>query len=93
MSSCPIAASLLLSSTEVGRFMLPHAADTCHTFQSEEAAPCFVVLANDLLHRSGANERDIPLVGLRVPVQLQIVAVLLAVEVVDFIPEFPAVHG
>ena len=30
---------------------------------------------------------------MRVPVQLQVVAVLLAVEVVDFIPEFPAVQG
>ena len=45
------------------------------------------------LFRRRSNERDILLVGLRVPVQLQVVAVLLAVEVVDFISEFPAVHG
>jgi hypothetical protein len=74
-------------------FLLPHAADTCHTFQSEEAAPCFVVLSGDVLRRSRANERDILLVGLRVPIQLQAVDVLLAVKVVDFIPEFPGVHG
>jgi hypothetical protein len=42
---------------------------------------------------SRANERDILLVGLRVPIQLQVVAVLLAVDVVDLVPELPAVHG
>jgi hypothetical protein len=62
-----------------------------HTLQLEEATPCLIVLANDLLRRGGANERDILLVGLRVRVQLQVVAVLLAVEVVDLVLELRAV--
>jgi hypothetical protein len=61
--------------------------------QHEKRTPSFIVLADDLLRRSGANEWDILLVGLRVPVQLQVVAVLLAVDVVDLVPELRGVLG
>ena len=64
-----------------------------HALQRKKRTPCFIVLSNDLLRRSRANERDILPVDLRVPVQLQVVAVLLAVKVVDLVPEPRAVHG
>lgn len=57
-----------------------------HTLQCEETAPRFVVLADDLLGRSGADSCDILLVDLRVPVELQIALILSAVQVVDLVP-------
>ena len=63
-----------------------------HALQRKKRTPCFIVLANDLLRRSGADERDILLVGLWAPVQL-LVTVLLAVEVVDFIPKLHTVNS
>jgi hypothetical protein len=62
-------------------------------FQSEKTAPCFIVLADDLLRRSGADERDILLVDSRVPVEPQVVPVLLMMKVVDFIPKLRTIDS
>jgi hypothetical protein len=62
-----------------------------HAFQCQEGTPCFIVFANDLLCRSGSNEWDILLVNLWVPVQFQVVTVLLTMQVVDLVPELRAV--
>jgi hypothetical protein len=63
-----------------------------HALQRKKRTPCFIVLSNDLLRRSGANERDIPLVGLWIPVELQIVLVLLTMQIIDFVPELRAIN-
>jgi len=75
------------------RFVLVPCIAVVLAFQSEEAAPCLIVLANDLLRRSGADSSDILLVDLWVPVELQVVLVLLTMEVVDFIPKLRAVDS
>jgi len=64
-----------------------------HALQREKRTPCLVVLTNDLLCRSGANEWDILLVGLRVPVEPQVVPVLLMMKLVDFIPKLRTIDS
>jgi hypothetical protein len=62
-------------------------------FQSEKTAPRLIVLADDLLRCRGADQWYVLLVDSRVPVEPQVVLVLLAVEVVDFIPQLRTIDS